>query len=61
MSESPQGNDMDIKIGIDDSGVDEGLKSVEAKLEALAKGIQSSLSFEINTEAIKRLRKVYWH
>lgn len=54
MSESPQGNDMDIKIGIDDSGVDEGLKSVEAKLEALAKGIQSSLSFEINTEAIKK-------
>ena len=54
MSESPQGNDMDIKIGIDDSGVEEGLKSVEAKLEALAKGIQSSLSFEINTEAIKK-------
>lgn len=45
---------MDIKIGIDDSGVDDGLNSVEAKLDAFAKGVQSLLSFEINDDAIKR-------
>lgn len=54
MADNNQDNDLDIKIGIDDSGVEEGLKSVEAKLDAVAKGIESALSFTFDTAAIKK-------
>lgn len=47
-------NDMDIKIGIDDSDVDPKLKTLEGKLDAFAEGVRSTLAFEVDDTAIEQ-------